>query len=107
MIWDTWKKGFDSWENATAQYVEHWMKSPLLLQPMGSLLTASMKMKAAADKAAAGFWGAMGLPTKRDQERALHALNQLQSRLIDLEEQLEEQLEERLEDRRDAAKPRE
>ena len=36
-------------------------------------------------------WGLMGLPTKRDQERTLHALNQIQSRLLDLEEQLADQ----------------
>jgi len=29
------------------------------------------------------------LPTKRDQERALHKLNQLESKLCDLEERLE------------------
>jgi hypothetical protein len=28
------------------------------------------------------------LPTRRDQERSLHKLNQLESRLYDLEEQL-------------------
>jgi hypothetical protein len=47
-----------------------------------------MKMKAASDKAMSAWWGALGLPTKRDQERTLHALNQLQSRLMDLEERL-------------------
>ena len=47
-----------------------------------------MKMKAETDKQVASAWGLMGLPTKRDQERTLHALNQIQSRLIDLEEQL-------------------
>jgi hypothetical protein len=47
-----------------------------------------MKVKTATDKAIAGWWGAWGLPTRRDQERTLHALNQLQSRLIDLEEKL-------------------
>ena len=47
-----------------------------------------MKAKAASDKAVAQWWSMMGLPTRRDQERTLHALNQLQSRLIDLEEQL-------------------
>jgi hypothetical protein len=31
----------------------------------------------------------MGLPTKRDQERVLHLLNQLQSKVMDLEEKLE------------------
>jgi hypothetical protein len=30
----------------------------------------------------------MGLPTKHDQERTLHALNQIQSRLIDIEDRL-------------------
>ena len=33
---------------------------------------------------------AMGLPTKRDQERMLHAINQLQSHVYDLQEQLED-----------------
>jgi hypothetical protein len=86
--WDLWKKGFDAWENATAQYLEKWLKSPLVLVPGGAMLTAAMKAKAASDKTAATFWGNLGLPTKRDQERTLHALNQLQSRLLDLEERL-------------------
>jgi hypothetical protein len=30
------------------------------------------------------------MATKRDQERSLHALNQLESRLLDLEERLAE-----------------
>ncbi len=92
MIWETWKKGFDSWENATAKYVEHWLKSPLLLWPSGAMLGGAMKAKAAYDKAAAQWAGNMGLATKRDQERALHTLNQIESRLLDLEERLEETL---------------
>jgi hypothetical protein len=88
--WDMWKKGFDAWEGATARYLEQVTKNPLLLVPAGMMLKASMKAKAAADKAAANYWGAMGLSTKRDQERTLHALNQIQSRLIDLEEKLAE-----------------
>ena len=87
-MWSEWKKGFDAWENATAKLVEEFMKSPLVLGPMGGMLTAAMKAKAASDKAAAGYWGMVGLPTKRDQERSLHLLNQLQSRIMDLEEKL-------------------
>lgn len=87
-MWDQWKKGFDAWENSTAQYLEQWLKSPFLLGPSGTMLSAFMKAKAASDRAAATWWGLMGLPTKRDQERTLHSLNQLQSRLIDLEERL-------------------
>jgi hypothetical protein len=47
-----------------------------------------MKTKAATDKAMAAWWSTIGLPTRRDQERSLHKLNQLESRIADLEEQL-------------------
>ncbi len=87
-MWTQWKSAFDAWENATAKWVEEWMKSPLVLGPSGSMLTMAMKAKKAADDAKAQVWAQMGLPTKRDQERALHMLNQLQSRIIDLEEKL-------------------
>lgn len=86
--WDLFKKYFNAWENLTAKYVEEWLKSPLVLEPAGQALTAAMKTKAATDKAVANAWGLAGLATKRDQERSLHALNQIQSRLLDLEEQL-------------------
>ncbi len=90
MLWDVFKKGFDSWENRTAVRLEKALKSPLVLGPSGALLSVAMKAKARSDKAAASFWGSLGLPTKRDQERTLHALNQLESRLMDLEERLPE-----------------
>lgn len=89
MGWDTWKKGFDLWEARTAEFLETVMKSPAFLEPVGGLLNATMKAKAASDKAMAQWWGMWGLPTKRDQERSLHALNQLQGRLMDLEERLD------------------
>jgi hypothetical protein len=89
-MWDQWKKGFDAWEGATAQVLEQWMKSPLVLGPSGTMLTAMMKAKAASDQLAAQWWGALGLPTKRDQERTLHALNEMESRLLDLEERLQD-----------------
>ena len=90
MIWESWKKGFDAWENATAKYMEHVMKSPLVLGPTGAMLGGVMKAKAAYDKAASQWVGSLGMATKRDQERSLHALNQLESRLLDLEERLAE-----------------
>lgn len=93
MIWETWKKGFDAWERTTASYLDGVLRNPALLQPAGALLTAMMKTKAASDRAVAAWWGSLGLPTKRDQERSLHKLNQLESRLLDLEERLEDALE--------------
>ncbi|MBA3819196.1 MAG: hypothetical protein H0X17_09915 [Deltaproteobacteria bacterium] len=88
MIWDTWKQGFGAWEQATTQYVEKVMTNPSVLRPAGALLTGVMKTKAAADRALSAWWSTLGLPTRRDQERSLHKLNQLESRLCDLEEKL-------------------
>ena len=90
MIWELWKKSFYAWEDATARYLEQWMKSPLLLAPSGMMLGGAMKAKAAYDKAASNWVGHLGLATKRDQERALHVLHQIESRMIDLEERLAE-----------------
>jgi hypothetical protein len=88
-LWDQWKKNFDTWEAATAQVVETWMRSPFVVGPSGTFLAAAMKVKTATDAAKAAWWAEMGLPTKRDQERVLHLLNQLQSKVMDLEEKLE------------------
>lgn len=93
MIWETWKKGFNAWESTTAKYFEQVIQSPLVLGPSGRLLTSVMKTKARSDEAAAKWWGVVGLPTKRDQERTLHTLNQLQSRILDLEEKIEDMSE--------------
>ena len=92
MLWETWKKAFYAWEDATAKYMEEWLKSPLVLAPSGMMLGSAMKAKAAYDKKTSELVGHLGLATKRDQERSLHALNQLESRLIDLEEKLAEAL---------------
>ncbi len=89
-LWSTWKKGFDIWERTTASYLEEVIQNPLVMNTSGHALTAFMKAKAASDSSMAKWWGSVGLPTKRDQERTLHALNQMQSRLMDLEERLEE-----------------
>jgi hypothetical protein len=88
MIWDLWKQGFTAWEQATTQYFERVLQNPGVLGPAGQMLTLSMKTKAATDRVMSAWWSALGLPNRRDQERALHKLNQLESRLYDLEEQL-------------------
>ena len=87
---DAFKQSFDVWEKSTSALLETWLKSPLVLEPAGLALTAMMKTKATSDRMMAMWWGSLGLPTKRDQERALHALNELESRLLDLEERLED-----------------
>jgi hypothetical protein len=89
MSWDAWKQGFNAWEHATSQYMEKLLTNPGVLNPAGAVLTVAMKAKAKADRAMTTWWSALGLPTRRDQERALHKLNQLESRLYDLEERIE------------------
>ncbi|MGH1342582.1 MAG: hypothetical protein ACRBN8_13560 [Nannocystales bacterium] len=89
-LWKTWKTAFDGWENNTAQLLDPIVRSARVLEPVGSALSATMKLKAMTDRVAAAWWGAIGLPTRRDQERALHKLNTLESRILDLEEQLED-----------------
>lgn len=88
MIWDTWKQGFNAWEQATAQYMEKLLHNASVLGSAGALLTAAMKTKSASDRVMSAWWSSLGLPTRRDQERALHKLNQLESRLYDLEERI-------------------
>jgi len=88
--WEFGKKAFDAWENATAQLLETILKSPLILVPSGALLSVVMKARVARNKAITDGWSSAGLATRRDQERILHALNQIQSRLMDLEEKLAE-----------------
>ena len=88
MLWDTWKKAFYKWENSTAKYMEKVLENPMVLGPAGAMLSAIMKGKAKADEASTKWWGSLGLPTKHDQERALHTLNKLESRMIDLEEEI-------------------
>jgi len=86
--WETWKKAFYSWEGQTAKYLEEVLQSPAVLRPSGKLLGSMMKLKAKRSERMANFWSSMGLPTRHDQERMMHAVNQLQSRIYDLEEQL-------------------
>ncbi|MEL6761295.1 MAG: hypothetical protein AAFP04_12965 [Myxococcota bacterium] len=87
-VWSRWKQSFDYWENATAGILERAFRNPYVLTPAGHMLTTSLRLKAMSDALAARWWGSLGLPTRRDQERTLHALNKLQSRVFDLEDRL-------------------
>ena len=86
MIWSTWKKGFDSWEVATARLLEQTLRSPLVLGPAGSMLTAALRVKKMSDDGLAAMWSRTGMANRREQEHAMHLLNQLESKLLDLEE---------------------
>jgi len=100
-----WKKGFDAWEQSTAKVMEEWLKSPAVLEPSGFLLSTFMRMKKASDAAMAAWWGAVGLPTRDMQEKTLHEIHRMQSKILDLEEQLAAERRARPSDgRRDAGR---
>jgi hypothetical protein len=88
--WDAFKQGFDTWERATAKLFDVWLESPMVLEPAGAMLTSFMRAKALGDRALELWWKSVGLPTRRDQERALFMIQELESKLLDLEEKLEE-----------------
>ena len=89
-LWDSWKKGVYGWEDATAKQLEQVLGSPLLVGPSGWVLKAVSLAKSAHDRGVAAWWAGWGLPTRAEQERVLHTLHEVESRLIDLEERLEE-----------------
>lgn len=89
MIWDTWKQQFNAWEGATAKLLEGLLKSPLVLEPTGAMLGAVVKLRGAQHRVQNAWLNGLGLATKRDQERTLHLLHELESRLYDLQEQLD------------------
>jgi hypothetical protein len=86
--WDRLRVRIEGWEGRTAVKLERVLRKPAVLRPMGTLLTTTMRLKRAGDRAVDGWWSTLGLPTRRAQERTLHAINQLNSRLLDLEEAL-------------------
>ncbi len=93
-VWKSWKQGFDAWEQATATLMEQVVQSPAVLGPAGAMMSAAMRAKADANRRAANMWGQAGVAVKRDQERMMHAVNQLGSRLLDMQEQMAAQNEE-------------
>lgn len=86
--WDAFKKAFFAWEGSTAGYLEALLRRPSLLEPAAHALTAVTRVKRRADTALASWWRLWGLPTRAEQERLLHAVHQLESQLLDLEETL-------------------
>jgi hypothetical protein len=89
-LWEMWKKNFDAWEDATHRYVEPLLKSPVFLRPAALALAGATRTKSAVDRVVTAAVGSLGVATKRDQERVLHLLNRLETRLMDMEERLAE-----------------
>ncbi|MEM1414774.1 MAG: hypothetical protein AAGH15_07730 [Myxococcota bacterium] len=86
--WELFKESYDAWERAVSPWFETWLRSANLLEPGGSLLGTMTQWRTQQQRMIAAWWSLFGLPTRNDQQRTLHAIHELQSRLIDLEEKL-------------------
>lgn len=81
-------RSLDTWEKSFAEMCEVVLRSPAALEPAGRALTVAMRAKNLAGRAWHRGLGVIGLTTRRDHERTMHALNEIQSKLLDLEERL-------------------
>lgn len=86
--WKVWKSGFDRWERTTSEYFDKTLRSPAILGPTGTLLKAMMQTKGTTNKVLARSWHALGLTSRDEQDHAMHRINQLESQILDLQEEL-------------------
>lgn len=76
---------FTLWERTTSAYLDTLARSPLLLGAAGNWIGWSLLAKRLSDSGVHTLLTTLGLATRRDQERALHLLQQIEGRLDDLE----------------------
>ncbi len=91
--WAEFKKNFDTWEDSTARTLERVLKSPTFIGPSGATLSAFMRARAAGDAKRNELWAEAGIATRLEQERTLHLLSRLESRMLDLESRMDVLLE--------------
>lgn len=90
-----WKGGFDRWESTTAEYFDKALQNPAFLGPTGNLLKVLMHTKSTANRAVSRGWNALGLTSRAEQDKALHRINQLESLVMDLQEEIQDLREDR------------
>lgn len=88
--WKVWKSGFDRWEKTTSEYLDKALRSPAVLTPSATVLTSLLQGKTAADKFLALCWKSLGIAHRDEHDVALHRINQLESKILDLEEEIRE-----------------
>ena len=84
-------KLYSTWEKQTAAYFDKVLRNPGFLELSGNIMGAALRSKIVVDQLLMATWKSLLLPTKRDQERTLHLLNELHSRVNDLEDELTDQ----------------
>jgi hypothetical protein len=100
---DLFDQFFSVWEKRTSEYFERLLRNPAFLNSMGGVMNSGYRNKILFDRAMGAVWRNLNLPNKQDQERTLHLLNELHSRIYDLEEKLARIKEESERDERASA----
>ena len=84
----SWRRSFFAWEDRTAQLLEALLRRPRLLEPAARALSGVARARRDADRALEAWLASVGLASRTEHERLAHQLNELESRLYDLEEAL-------------------
>lgn len=87
-MWDRLKRSFEAWESTASPLLQRASRSRVVVAPVGMALTTAMRLLALRESALELWWSSLGLATRAEQERALHAVHRLEGRLADLEERL-------------------
>ncbi len=85
------RHAFNLWEKTTRAYFDTLIRSPLFLSTSGAGLNSFFMLKKFTDRGLETCISSMGLPTRKDQVKALHLLNQLEGRLDDLKFNIDDQ----------------
>lgn len=83
------RQAFQIWERTTAAYFDALVRNACFLTASSAGLNSFLALKKLSDSGTQMFLAALGLPTRRDQERTLHLLHQIEGRLDDLQFQLQ------------------
>ncbi len=86
--WKLLKGGFDRWEASTAEYLDEALQNPNVLGPSATVMHMVMKAKSSTSGWLSRRVHSLGLTTRGDQEVTLHRINQLESRILDLQEEI-------------------
>lgn len=84
------EQAYTVWEKRTSKLLDGAMRNSQILKASSDFMNQQFKSKIVVDQALLKTWRNLLLPNKKDQEKTLHLLNELHSRIFDLEERIEE-----------------
>ena len=84
------KDFYDSWEKVTTEALEKWVNSPLFASNIGKIIEKSSEFKKYFDQAMEISLKNMNLPSRRDLERVLGSINNIEAKINDLSDKVDE-----------------